>query len=343
MDAVKTEALTKYYGKSRGILEMDLSVAEGDFFGLIGPNGAGKSTMIRILLGLIVPSRGSAQIFGVDVARNKREVLSQVGYMPSEASFYRNMRVKEVLRFSAGLRGLDCGKEADRLCERLELSPGRKIRELSLGNRKKVSIVCALQHHPRLCVLDEPTSGLDPLMQREFYQILQERNREGATIFLSSHVLTEIQRYCKHAAVIREGKLLAVDSVSRLGHTGAKRVILRGNVEVPVLIQEIREAMALERDAGKVPMMFQGIKEAMALERDAGKVPELSWGVGETMLPDGVRDLKKDGDTVQFLYSGSLKVLLDVLGRFPLEDLTIQEPDLEEVFLHFYEKDIHRA
>lgn len=209
MNAIKTTSLTKYYGKSRGIFEVNLSVAEGDFFGFIGPNGAGKSTTIRTLLGLIAPTGGAAQIYGLDIIRDRERILADVGYVPSEASFYRNMRVKDIIRLSADLRGKDCRTEAKKLCTRLELDTEKKIDQLSLGNRKKVSIICALQHYPRLCVLDEPTSGLDPLMQREFYAILQERNKEGATIFLSSHVLSEVQRYCKNAAIIREGRLLS--------------------------------------------------------------------------------------------------------------------------------------
>ena len=226
MDALKTISLTKYYGKSRGILDMNLTVEQGDFFGFIGPNGAGKSTTIRTLLGLIAPTSGSAQLLGMDILCQKEAILSHVGYMPSEASFYRNMRVKEIIKLSADLRHRDCSAEAKKLCERLELDVNKKIRELSLGNRKKVSIVCALQHMPDLCILDEPTSGLDPLMQREFYAILEERNQKGATIFVSSHILSEIQRYCRHAAVIREGRLLALDSTERLGHTDTKRVRL---------------------------------------------------------------------------------------------------------------------
>ena len=185
MDALKTISLTKYYGKSRGILDMNLTVEQGDFFGFIGPNGAGKSTTIRTLLGLIAPTSGSAQLLGMDILCQKEAILSHVGYMPSEASFYRNMRVKEIIKLSADLRHRDCSAEAKKLCERLELDVNKKIRELSLGNRKKVSIVCALQHMPDLCILDEPTSGLDPLMQREFYAILEERNQKGATIFVS--------------------------------------------------------------------------------------------------------------------------------------------------------------
>ena len=162
MDAIKTTSLTKYYGRARGITDMNLTVEQGDFFGFIGPNGAGKSTTIRTLLGLTSPSEGSAQILGMDISRQKEEILSHVGYMPSEASFYRNMRVRDVIGFSAELRRRDCRAEARNLCERLELDVNKKIRELSLGNRKKVSIVCALQHMPEVCILDEPTSGLDP-------------------------------------------------------------------------------------------------------------------------------------------------------------------------------------
>lgn len=286
MDAIKTISLTKYYGKARGIIDMNLTVKQGDFFGFIGPNGAGKSTTIRTLLGLISPSEGSAQILGMDIARQKDAILSRVGYMPSEASFYCNMRVKDIIRFSADLRRTDCRAEAADLCARLGLDTDKKIRELSLGNRKKVSIVCALQHKPELCILDEPTSGLDPLMQREFYTILEERNAEGATIFVSSHILPEIQRYCRHAAIIREGRLLAINSTENLGHTDAKRVTLRGVTAPPVLHH--------------------------------------------------VKDVQTDGDSVSFLYNGTPDILLSALSGLRLTDITIVEPDLEEIFMHYY-------
>lgn len=286
MEAVRTISLTKYYGKSRGIKDINLAVPEGDFFGFIGPNGAGKSTTIRTLLGLISPSSGTAKIFGQDIRGHKDKILSDIGYMPSEANFYPAMKVREVIRFSAELRGRDCSVEAARLCERLELDTGKKIGALSLGNRKKVSIVCALQHKPKLCIFDEPTSGLDPLMQREFYAILEERNAQGAAIFLSSHVLSEVQRHCRHAAVIREGEILVVDSMEHLGKTRAKRVTLRGIDAPPAL--------------------------------------------------EGIRDVKKGGDAVNFLYSGSPEVLLNALAALPLTDVTITEPDLEEIFMHYY-------
>ena len=289
MNAVVTDNLTKYYGKARGIVDVSLTVKEGDFFGFIGPNGAGKSTTIRTLLGLIAPTCGSAEIFGKDIRKHRTELLADIGYLPSETMFYSGMRVKDVLRLSARLRGTDCSEEAGKLCERLELDTSRKIEELSLGNRKKAGIVCALQHRPKLYILDEPTSGLDPLMQREFYSLLQERNEDGATVFLSSHVLPEVQRYCKHAAVIREGRLLACDSVEKLGHTGAKRVTLRGVASAPEL--------------------------------------------------EHIRDVKVSAEGVSFLYGGKADRLIKALSSLPITDITIAEPDLEEIFMHYYAKE----
>ncbi len=286
MNAIEMKGLTKFYGKSRGILDLNLMVSEGEFFGFIGPNGAGKSTTIRTLLGLIKSSEGSACIFGKDIKTEKNSILAQVGYMPSEAVFYSGMRVKDVIKLSAALRKADCSKESDILCQRLGLDISKKVDELSFGNRKKVSIVCALQHNPRLCILDEPTSGLDPLMQREFFSILKERNEQGTTIFLSSHILSEIQRNCTRAAIIREGKLIACDSVEALSRTSAKRVHIQGNVSVSVL-------------------------------RD-------------------VRDIQQSEGGISFLYGGDIKTLLQVLSEQNITDLTISEPDLEEIFLHYY-------
>lgn len=208
--------LTKTYGRARGITDLTLHVPAGGCFGFIGPNGAGKSTTIRTLLGLISPTAGSARVLGLDCVKDRTAILSQVGYMPSEAMFYPEMRVGEVIRLSADLRKKDCRAEAGALCEALDLDVKKKIRELSLGNRKKVSIVCAMQHKPRLYILDEPTSGLDPLVQRAFWSELERRQREGATVFLSSHVLYEVQRYCGRAAIIREGRLVVEGTTAEL-------------------------------------------------------------------------------------------------------------------------------
>ncbi len=289
MKAINTELLTKYYGSKRGIVDVSLSVDKGDFFGFIGPNGAGKSTTIRTLLGLISPTSGSAFVLGKDIVKDKTDILASVGYMPSEASFYGGMKVKDILAFSSKMRGLDCTAQAKELCERLELDTERRVNELSFGNRKKVSIVCALQHSPELYILDEPTSGLDPLMQREFYAILRERNDNGATVFLSSHVLSEVARYCKSAAVIRDGRILVSDKVEKLGHTGVKRVSLRTPDGIPVI--------------------------------------------------EGVKDIKRENDNINFLYSGDIKALISELGKLPFEDINITDPDLEEVFMHYYAKE----
>ena len=208
--------LTKPYGKARGVTELTLHVPEGGCFGFIGPNGAGKSTTIRTLLGLLSPTAGSAEVLGLDCVRQRNAILAQVGYMPSEAMFYPDMRVGQVIRLSADLRKKDCRAQAAALCETLELDARKRIRELSLGNRKKVSIVCAMQHRPGLYILDEPTSGLDPLVQRAFWSELEQRRREGATVFLSSHVLYEVARYCDRAAIIREGRLVVEGTTQEL-------------------------------------------------------------------------------------------------------------------------------
>ena len=213
---IQIDHLTKTYGRARGVTDLTLHVPEGCCFGFIGPNGAGKSTTIRTLVGLLSPTAGSARVLGLDCAREKEKILAQVGYMPSEAMFYPEMRAGEVIRLSARLRRRDCSAQAEALCRALDLDPRKRIRELSLGNRKKVSIVCAMQHRPRLYILDEPTSGLDPLVQRAFWSELEARQTEGATVFLSSHVLYEVQRYCGRAAILREGRLVVEGTTAEL-------------------------------------------------------------------------------------------------------------------------------
>jgi len=213
---IKTTDLTKSYGKARGVTGLTLHVPEGSCFGFIGPNGAGKSTTIRTILGLVAPTSGGAAVMGLDCVRDRTAILAQVGYMPSEAMFYPEMRVSEVIRLSAELRKRDCRAEAAALCQALELDARKKIRELSLGNRKKVSIVCAMQHRPRLYVLDEPTSGLDLLMQRRFVELVQAEKRRGATIMLSSHLLGEVEGTCDRAVFIRQGRLVCTASAGEL-------------------------------------------------------------------------------------------------------------------------------
>lgn len=229
---IRIQNLTKYYGKHRGVLNLNLEVKKGEIYGFIGPNGAGKSTAIRTMLGLLKPSSGKTEILGMDTVSNKTEILKRVGYMSSEAAFYSSMRVKDVIAFSADLYGRDCREEAGKLCERLKLDTKKKVEELSLGNKKKVSIVCAFQHGADLYVLDEPTSGLDPLMQKEFFSLVKERNQAGAAVFLSSHILSEVQKYCHRAAIIREGRLVKEDEVANICRASAKRVTVQGITEI---------------------------------------------------------------------------------------------------------------
>ena len=211
-NVIEIRHLTKNYGKSRGVIDVSLNVKQGDIFGFLGPNGAGKSTTIRSMLGFLKINEGSINILGMDSVRDHEKILREVGYMPSEAWFYDSMKVKDVIKYAADVRGLDCSEEAQMLCERLKVDTNKKIKQLSLGNRKKVSIVCAMQHKPKLFIFDEPTGGLDPLMQKKFFELINEYVDKGATCLLSTHVLSEVDKYCKNAAIMREGRLTMLDT-----------------------------------------------------------------------------------------------------------------------------------
>lgn len=268
---IEIENLTKSYGKHRGVEDVSFFVEEGDIFGFLGPNGAGKSTMIRSMLGLIHYEGGSIKIFGKDVRSCKEEILQDIGYMPSEAMFYPDSKVKDIIKLAADVRKKDCVEEARKLCERLQVDTEKRISDLSLGNRKKVSIVCAMQHKPRLFVFDEPTSGLDPLMQTAFFELIQEYVADGATCMLSTHILSEIKQYCKNVAIMKEGKLQCVDSVANLTSTNVKRI-----------------------------------------------------------------KMIRDGKQEDFIYSGDLNYLKDELIGHDIKDILIEEPSLDEIFMHFY-------
>ncbi len=270
-EAISIRNLTKSYGRHRGVENISLTVEEGDIFGFLGPNGAGKSTTIRSMLGLIRFRSGEIRLLGRDAVRQRSEVLKLVGYMPSEAMFYPSMKVKDMIRFAAEARKMDCHSEAEKICRLLEIDEEKKIEELSLGNRKKVSIVCAMQHRPKLLILDEPTSGLDPLMQERFFQLLLAYNREGTTCFLSSHVLSEVKRYCRNVAIIKEGRILKADTVEHLSKSDMRRVKLTEN-----------------------------------------------------------------GQEKEFVYTGHMKDLVRDLAERNVEDLLIEEPSLEELFMHYF-------
>ena len=211
-NVIEIRNLTKSYGKNRGVIDVSLDVKKGDIFGFLGPNGAGKSTTIRSMLGFLKFNEGSIKILGMDSVTDHEEILKEVGYMPSEAWFYNTMKVSDVIKYAAEVRGLDCSEEAGKICEKLKVNTDKRIKELSLGNRKKVSIVCAMQHKPKLFIFDEPTSGLDPLVQKHFFELINEYVEKGATCLLSTHVLSEVNKYCKTAAIMRDGRLTMLDS-----------------------------------------------------------------------------------------------------------------------------------
>jgi beta-exotoxin I transport system ATP-binding protein len=234
MPAVITlEKLTKSYGSSRGIIEVDLTVAQGEIFGFLGPNGAGKTTTIRTMLDLIRPTSGRALVFGIESSVDPVAIHRRVGYIPGEFALYDRLTGGQTLEYFANLRGgVDKAYQAS-LIERFELDPSRRFREYSKGNKQKVGVVIALQHRPELLVLDEPTSGLDPLVQQTFFTTLREAVAEGATVFLSSHILSEVEKSSDRVAIIREGRIVKLDTVEGLRDLAHHQVELRFAGPVP--------------------------------------------------------------------------------------------------------------
>jgi len=291
MNAVEIKSLTKEYGKSRGIIDVNLEIKEGEVFGFIGPNGAGKSTTIRTILNYIMPTNGKAEIFGLDCFTQSEKIKRQIGYLPSEVHYYDDMKVKELLKYSASFYNKDCSKKISELCDALELDTNKKLEELSFGNKKKVGIVQALLHEPKLLILDEPTSGLDPLMQNNFFEILTEENKKGVTIFFSSHVLTEVQKMCDRVAIIKEGKILNIESIDNL----------RANTYKKIKIE-------LKTPEENVFNNFTGV-------------------VNRT-----VHD-----NCIEFLFNGQVDKVIKKLYEYDVKNIWIEEPQLEEIFMHYYE------
>ena len=213
---IHTEQLTKSYGPHRGITDLDLDVEEGEIFGFLGPNGAGKTTTMRVLLDLIRPTSGRAEVFGIETTVDPVAIHRRIGYLPGEFDLYDRLTGADTIAYFSNLRGGVDARYVAELIERLDLDPGRRFREYSKGNKQKVGLVVALQHRPDLLILDEPTSGLDPLVQRTFFDILREARSEGRTVFLSSHIIDEVDRTCDRVAIIREGRLVQVDRIEAI-------------------------------------------------------------------------------------------------------------------------------
>lgn len=291
MSIIETHNLTKYYGKSKGIENLNLKVEDGEIFGFIGPNGAGKSTTVRTLLSLIYPTRGSAAIFDLDIIKSAKQIKKNIGFMPSEAYFYDNMTTEELLKYSANFYDVDCKDRIKKFSEIFNVDLNKKIYNLSLGNKKKVSMLQSLIHKPKLLILDEPTSGLDPLMQSRFFDVLREENKSGTTIFYSSHVLDEVQKLCKRVAIIKEGEIIKVEDIKELRNRQLKRIRI-----------EQRGESDIRRIENK----------------------------------NGVSDFEKIDGEYRFLFAGDINNLIKNLTEYNIKNLIIEEPSLEEIFMHYY-------
>lgn len=228
MKAIEIDHLTKSYGKSRGISDVSLSIEEGEIYGFIGPNGAGKSTTIKLLLNLIYPTNGSAKIFNMDVVNQTATIKKSLGYVPSEVRYYPSLTGEELMKTTLRFHNSNNIDEIHRLCELLDIDKKKKIGDLSLGNKKKIAIACALIHEPKLIILDEPTSGLDPLIQKRLFELLKAENKKGTTIFISSHNLNEVQEHCTKVAFIKDGIIIKTQSMSDLDLI-TKIVTITGN------------------------------------------------------------------------------------------------------------------
>jgi ABC-2 type transport system ATP-binding protein len=230
---IHTQSLTKYYGKKRGIVDIDLKAYEGEVFGYLGPNGAGKTTTIRLLLNFIMPTKGAASVLARDIVAESTEVRRNVGYLPGDLSLYRKLTGNEFLRYFASIRGGIDWQYLEHLSERLHAELSARIGALSHGNKQKVGLIQAFMHRPRLLILDEPTTGFDPLIQQEFYRMVAEARQNGQTVFLSSHVMPEVERVCDRVGIIRDGALVAVETVDALKSRAVRRVEVHFAQPVP--------------------------------------------------------------------------------------------------------------
>ncbi|MGL6198490.1 MAG: ATP-binding cassette domain-containing protein [Lachnospiraceae bacterium] len=288
---IKTKKLNKYYGESRGIIDVDLEIKKGEIFGFIGPNGAGKSTTIHLLLALIHPTSGTATINDMDCFNKSKQIKQILGYVPSEVNYYNGLKVIDLFNYSSRFYRKNCSARINKLSQRLGLDLTKKINALSYGNKKKVAIIQALIHEPKVLIFDEPTSGLDPLIQSEFFEILEEEKSQGTTILFSSHVLGEVQKVCDRFAIIKEGRILKIEQIESLRQNQFRNI-------------EISFKENTER------LLYQELQ---------------------------IKNISETGNTLSFLYTGYIHELLSILAKDRnIENISIEEPSLEEIFMHYY-------
>jgi ABC-2 type transport system ATP-binding protein len=298
--AISTEKLNKSYGRSRGVIDLDLNIYEGEVFGFLGPNGAGKTTTIRLLLNLIKPTGGKASLLGMDSERDSVAIRKEVGYLPGEFSLYPGLTGAQTLEYFANLRDVDSKENWQRvqqMAERLELDLTKKFKQYSRGNKQKVGIIQALMHRPRLLILDEPTSGLDPLNQQEFYKLVEEARDNGATVFFSSHIMSEVEKICDRVGIIREGRLIKVGNIAEL--TGLKSHQLELTFSDSVPAQEFQN--------------LPGVEQFRQEQND-----------GTTTLHFTVK-------------AEALEQVVKSASKYQIINFVSREPSLEESFLHYYQ------
>lgn len=286
---LKIQNLTKYYGNILGVDDISLSIRDGEIFGFIGPNGAGKSTTIKCILNFLNKDSGIILVDEEEVTDKTKEII---GYLPSEISLYDDLTVKQMIEYNNSFYKKDCLEKANELVKKLELDITKKTDELSLGNLKKVGIVLALMHDPKLVILDEPTSGLDPLMQEVFFEIMLEEKKNGTSIFFSSHNLNEVKKICDRVAIIRKGKIIEINEV--------KNIVKNKFVIITVKAKDIKKV--------KLPLKDMKIKEITE-------------------------------DTVTFVYQDDINNIIKILKDISVEELLIEEPTIEEIFMHYYKED----
>ena len=256
--AIETRGLTKYYGDHPGVLDVDLEVPAGSAFGFLGPNGAGKTTMIRLLLDLLRPTRGSATMLGLDSTRDAVAVHARLGYLPGEPALYEDLTAREHVRWLGRLRGGVADARMEELAGRLELSLDRRIGDLSRGNRQKVGLLQAFVHEPELLILDEPTSGLDPLVQHTFHELVREVVAVGRTVFVSSHVLAEVQEICDRVGIVRAGRLVTVEHVTTLRERSLRKVVVRFADGVPLELARLPGVHDLRNEQSRATFHLEG-------------------------------------------------------------------------------------
>lgn len=293
---IQTYDLTKHYGSIVALQDLNLEVERGEIFGYLGPNGAGKTTTIRLLLDMIRPSKGRTSLFGLDSREDSIEIRKRTGYLPGELSLWENLTGWGLIAYFERLRGVECQDKAGEFAERLDIDLSRKLHGLSTGMKRKVGLIQALMHEPELLILDEPTGGLDPLVQQTFYQIIDEAKENGQTVFLSSHILPEVERVCDRVGILREGVLTTVEHVSDLKHASFRWMTLYlGNGATQAATTQLEQLESVE---------------------DIGIVEE--------------------DQAVRFRVSGKLDPVIKVAANYEVLDLTYEEPSLEEIFLTYY-------